>query len=114
MGSADSIPGTGLSQASSADLKTVSDCYLLRYISLSTREVEMRRVVLCLQWLVPRGPKQTPMLVCLTTWKQPPRLGSRKDFILFPFSHNSSPFNTRLIKHDSLLGAKLFYKLTSC
>lgn len=39
MGSADSIPGTGLSQASSADLKTVSDCYLLRYVFLSTREV---------------------------------------------------------------------------
>lgn len=66
------------------------------------------------QWLVPQGPQQTPMLVCLTTWKQPPMLGSRKDLTLFPFSHNSSPVSTRLIKHDSLLGAKLFYKLTSC
>lgn len=93
--------------------KTVSDCSLLRYISLNTREAEMRRVVLCLQWPAPLGPWQTPKIVCLTTWKPLPRLGSGKDLILFPFSHNSSPGNTRIIKHDSLLGAKLFYKLTS-
>lgn len=77
-------------------LKAVSDCRLLRYISRSTKEVEMKTALPCLRCLVPWGRQQTPELVCLTTWKQLSGLGPRKDWIPFPFSHNSSPVNTRL------------------
>lgn len=114
MGSVDSILGTGLNQASFTDFEgsfrlPPFEVYFFKY-----KRIKTKRVLLCFQWSVSLGPQQTPKLVCLTTWKQSPRLGSGKDLILFPFSHNSSPVNTRLIKHDSLLGAILFYKLTSC
>lgn len=69
-----------------------SDCY----ISRGTKEVEMETALPCLQCLVPWGRQQTPELVSLTTWKQLSGLGPRKDWIPFPFSHNSSPVNTRL------------------